>query len=179
MTETAANWWAAGLRLRRKAHETPARYVTISGIIGFKGLAAGREVTFIDFHALADSLLAQLPLKESGKWRIAHLRRPIPLGYVYARKTDSLDQMDPPLREYYRHLRLIVSGPIFNWERLHTIVDFHLGRYDHLLDQWRTVAGLREIRLKDASRRMKGRTEQSVQRDNRKPLGHGFLLRVS
>jgi arabinofuranosyltransferase len=137
MTEVAEKWRVDGLTLRYRAGKSNAQVVKLSGTIGFRGLAAGRDVTFIDYHALADPLLARLPLEDREAWRVGHLKRIVPPGYIYARRTNSLDQMDPLLREYYRHLRAVVSGPLFSWKRLGTIIDFHLGRYDHLLDQWR------------------------------------------
>ncbi len=135
MTEKAAKWWDAGLKHRRLAEGSRDRYVTSFGVIGFKGLAAGPEVTVVDRHGLADPLLARLPLDPSEPWRIGHLKRAIPAGYVVARQTGSLEGMQPGLREYDEHLRRIVAGPIFEWERLKTILSFHLGRYDHLLEE--------------------------------------------
>ena len=135
MTDPAEAWWELGLKHRRRAQMTRGRFVTTSGTIGFEGLAAGPQVTIIDFHALADPLLVRLPLADAEFWRVGHLARPIPRGYEGARRTGSFAEMDPRLREYYRHLRLVVSGPVFDRERLLTIVNFQLGRYDHLLEK--------------------------------------------
>ena len=44
--------------------------------------------------------------------------------------------MDEALREYYRPLRLIVSGPLLSLERLATIVRFNLGFYNHLREDF-------------------------------------------
>jgi len=59
--------------------------------------------------------------------------------------------MDPSLREYYRHVRLVVSGPIFDWKRLRTMVNLELGRYDHLLEQWRISRGDHDAGPKEVS----------------------------
>jgi arabinofuranosyltransferase len=118
--------------------------VAVSDVIGIVGLSAGPDVSIVDKLALADPLLAELPLEMPNRWRSGHLPRVIPQGYVHARKTGSLAQMDPPLRSYYRHLLLIVSGPIFDWDRLRTIVNLHLHRYDHLIDQWQLQQGTRQ-----------------------------------
>ena len=106
-------------------------------VIGFAGLAAGPEVILVDRFALADPFLARLPLAPHTHWRIAHLPRKIPPGYLFARRTGSLDEMEPQLREYYAKLSLLVSGPLLSWERLRAIAGFNLGCYDTLLDGWR------------------------------------------
>ena len=59
-----------------------------------------------------------------------HFKRKVPGGYMRYRETGSLDGMDPDLRKYYEPLRLIITGPLFNWERLVTIARFNLGHYD-------------------------------------------------
>ena len=44
--------------------------------------------------------------------------------------------MDPDLRRYYEPLRLIITGPLFNWQRIQTIWRFNLGEYDHHRDAY-------------------------------------------
>ena len=60
------------------------------------------------------------------RWRAGHLYRAVPEGYLYARETGSLDQMDPELAAYYAKLRRITSDPVFEPERLRTLISFHL-----------------------------------------------------
>ncbi|OGR03613.1 MAG: hypothetical protein A2284_10990 [Deltaproteobacteria bacterium RIFOXYA12_FULL_61_11] len=134
MSETAAAWYSRGLEFRRAAAEQ-GRHVVTWGSLGFTGFAAGSGVTIIDVYALADPLLSRLPLVDRTTWEIGHLRRPVPRGYLQARRTGSLASMDPPLAEYYQRLRLVVAGPIFDPARLRAIAGFHLGSYDHLLEQ--------------------------------------------
>ena len=50
----------------------------------------------------------------------------MPAGYLYARETGSLEHMDPDLAAYYARLRRIISGPVFDWERLRTVISFNL-----------------------------------------------------
>ena len=52
------------------------------------------------------------------------------------RTTGSLSEMDPDLRQYYEPLRLISSGPLFNWKRIEAIWRFNLGEYDHHRDAY-------------------------------------------
>jgi hypothetical protein len=139
-TETAEQFRRAGERHRELASRDPGSYVGLMDVIGFAGFAAGSKVILIDRYGLADPLLARLPLDPHTHWRIGHLPRKLPPGYLFARRTGSLEQMEPPLREYYAKLALLVSGPLLSWERLRAIVGFNLGCYDALLDASRAAA---------------------------------------
>ena len=78
------------------------------------GTDAIRPVAF----ALGDPLLARLPAHaRAPDWRIGHLPRRIPNGYVHARETGSTERMDPDLAEYYAHLRQVTAGRVFALER--------------------------------------------------------------
>jgi len=121
-------WAREGVLLRL---QLKARLVEF-GAIGMMGYYGGPGVTIIDDNALTDPLLARLPVRSLEPWRIGHLKRAAPPGYLHARRTGSLDQMDPELAAYYRKLRLVTSGPLLDPERLSTIVGFNLGHYDHL-----------------------------------------------
>lgn len=141
-SEQAQKWHKQGLRANKRAKKSPAkRFVVEKGTIGFFGRAAGPQVTIIDPFALADPLLARLPMKDPDDWMVGHLRRVIPAGYIPARRTGKLDKMDPSLREYYQHLRRITTAPVFSSKRWQTILDFHLGNYDHLIDEWKERQG--------------------------------------
>jgi len=131
-------WKKEGMALKAKA-QTQANHlplVVIDGVIGMKGYYAGDRVTFIDQFALTDALLARLPVFDKENWRIGHFFRHLPTGYIHFHKTGSLDEMSPILAEYYAPLRLIISGPLFDTQRLKTILWFNLGYYDHFLQDY-------------------------------------------
>lgn len=107
--------------------------ITIIGNTGMYGFYAGPSLKIIDLYGLADPLLSRLPTIDIHEWRIGHFPRAVPQGYMNARKTGDLSQMEPKLAEYYAHLRLVISGPLWSVERLKTIWNFQLGRYDYLL----------------------------------------------
>ena len=67
---------------------------------------------------------------------IGHFPRNIPRDYLFARKTGSLERMDPSLAKYYRPLRSITSDPLWSWGRITNIVAFNRGKYDHLLQEY-------------------------------------------
>jgi len=117
--------------------------VAVTATIGLAGLAAGPETRLIDLHGLSDPLLARLPPEKEFLF-IGHFRRELPVGYEHARRSGSLEQMDPDLAEYYRPLRSVVSGPLFSAERLGHIAGLQLGRYDDHLEAYLERRALRE-----------------------------------
>ncbi|OQB39166.1 MAG: hypothetical protein BWY09_01167 [Candidatus Hydrogenedentes bacterium ADurb.Bin179] len=89
----------------------------------------------MDQLALSDPLLARLPAMSAQMLRIGHLERPIPDGYLETLMTGENQLQDRNLAAYYDKLRLVTRGPLFSWERLKTIVEMNLGKYDHLIDK--------------------------------------------
>ena len=98
--------------------------------VGFFGYWAGIDTIVIDPFALTDALLARLP--SHGKWRIGHFKRRVPRGYRESLRSGENRLVDPGLREYYEHLRLVTQGPLWSPERLATIVRLNLGAHDAL-----------------------------------------------
>ena len=103
--------------------------------VGLFALAAGPGVHVVDGHALADPLLARLPILP-GHWRIGHFVRLPPRGYLETLATGGNRIEDPDLARFYDRLALVVRGPVFRLERFRTIVGFQLGRYDPLVRAW-------------------------------------------
>jgi arabinofuranosyltransferase len=104
------------------------------GVVGMLGYHAGPHVRIVDRMGLADPLLARLPAaKRKASWRVGHLKRRVPAGYLHARATGSTDRMDPGLAAYYAQLRLVTAGPLLDRARLRAIVGLARGEYDDLL----------------------------------------------
>jgi arabinofuranosyltransferase len=120
------SWVDHGLRLRAGA-EPP---VLEHGAVGMLGFYAGPTARIVDPTGLTDPLLARLPVERRGKWRIGHLKRALPPGYLHARETGSLERMDADLAAFYEVLRRITSAPVFDAQRLRTLLAFHLGHHD-------------------------------------------------
>jgi arabinofuranosyltransferase len=156
----------SGLLNRDVSKEKPARRLTrtgreakrmkspilVEGMIGVAGYVAGPSVRIVDFHALADPLLARLPIvakdrmyeafmigsngkKGTGPWRIGHFLRNVPAGYLETVLTGSNRIEDPELAAYYDRLALVTRGPLWSWKRIVEIVRMNLGRYNHLIDR--------------------------------------------
>lgn len=108
---------------------------SICGGLGISATNAGPNVYFIDTCALANPLLAKLPFETHlERWRIGHFSRNIPLGYKETIESGDNVITDKNLHKYYEHIELITRGDLFSKERLVTILNFHLGKYDHLLE---------------------------------------------
>lgn len=141
-------WAAEGLRMKNEN----INYAT-KGSIGFRGFYAGPDIYIIDPFALSDPLLSKLPVIESSLkkserkyiWKIGHLRRDIPAGYVETLKTGTNKIEDENLKKYYSILSHIVKGDLFDVQRLKQIIYFNLGKYDYLIEEY-------EEKLKNSSR---------------------------
>jgi arabinofuranosyltransferase len=123
-------WARDGLALRSRGG------VSVEYSIGYLGYFAGPRVHIIDQYALADPLLARLPIPNPKEWRIGHFIREVPKGYVESLETGSNKLADPDLAEYYAKLKLITTGKILNPERLKTILEMNLGKYDRLIENY-------------------------------------------
>jgi arabinofuranosyltransferase len=108
--------------------------VDTKGAVGMTGFAAGPGFHLVNDYALSEPLLARLRHRSGNGWRIGHLLRPLPDGYRETLETGKNVIVDPCVREFYNHLRLVIRGPVFSWERLKTVVAMNLGRYNYLLE---------------------------------------------
>lgn len=134
----------------RKARQmsTP---IIVEGAIGYVGYYAGPKVHLLDYHGLADPLLARLPIVErdplyddfmqlyAGRtdpegWRIGHFLRRVPRGYIRTLLTGKNAIEDPKLARLHDRLALITRAPLLAPGRLGAIVALNLGRYDRLID---------------------------------------------
>ena len=117
-----------GLELRRQNAE-----LFPSEMVGMEGYYAGPYVHIIDKMGLCDPLLSKLPVEDPENWRIGHFLRSIPDGYEDSILTNSNQVTDPSLSEYYKKIKIITRGKIFDPERLATILHMNFGRYNYLI----------------------------------------------
>jgi arabinofuranosyltransferase len=141
MTEAAVRFRKAGVKARHQAEQLQGTHVVVFTSLGFAGLEAGPSVVIIDRPGLGDPLLARLA--PSRLAFAGHLYRRIPEGYVKARQLGDLGEMEPSLASYYEKLRLVVSGPLFDMERIQTIVALNLGTHAHLLNEFENSVRVR------------------------------------
>ncbi len=118
-----------GLELRRQNVE-----VFPSEMVGMEGYYAGPYVHIIDKMGLCDPLLSKLPVESPENWRIGHFLRSIPDGYEDSILTDTNQVTDLSLFEYYKKIRIITRGKVFDLERFTTILHMNFGRYNYLIN---------------------------------------------
>ncbi len=121
------DWALAATKIRQTC--------VVTASIGMLGYYAPKSTTFIDLWGITDPLLARLPIGYTS-WRIGHFQRVLPNGYEEACLTGKLDQLSPPLANYYQALHYIIAGPLFDWQRLKLIIAFNLGQYDGYLQEY-------------------------------------------
>ncbi len=121
------------------------------GAIGLLGFTSGPGLHGLDPLALADPLLARLPVAPGTAWRIGHFERTPPDGYAETLEAclrhlfprgaikpptgtclpvwDDVNQFrDPRLAAAYRELMLITQGRLTDRGRLATILRWNTGR---------------------------------------------------
>jgi len=119
-------------RLMREAVAARGRpeRVLLSKRVGIMGYVVDREKIIIDRYAVADPLLARLPVVEYH--RIGHFRRYIPTGYPESVAPRQNQIQDTRIREFYGQIRPITQGPLFTRERWLAIWKMNTGQLDDL-----------------------------------------------
>jgi arabinofuranosyltransferase len=110
--------------------------VQVYHVVGHLGFAAGPEIHLIDTYALADPFLARLPVLRDTQWRIGHFWRRLPEGYEDTIRSGQNKIRDENLALYYDKLKTVISGDLFDPQRLGEIWRLNTGQYDYLLDRY-------------------------------------------
>lgn len=106
---------------------TAGEPVVVAEAIGMLGFEAGPAVHIVDVNALADPLLARLPVHAGADWRIGHIHRPIPEGYLDSLRSGQNVITDPQVACIYERLQRITRGPLLDRQRLREIVRMNVG----------------------------------------------------
>jgi len=104
--------------------------------VGYQGFIAGSRLYIVDRLGLCDPLLCRLPGRRLGAWRIGHVERHMPDGYLETLRLGGNHIADPGLADYYERLRIVTRAPLFDSERLATLFHFLCGRYDPLRERY-------------------------------------------
>lgn len=94
----------------------------VTSQMGYFGYFAGPTVHIVDPWSLGDPLLARLPFRPTGPWRVGHYERSLPAGYLDSLRADENLETDPAIARLYDDVRLITRGPLFTSERLAAIL---------------------------------------------------------
>ncbi|MCR4807918.1 MAG: hypothetical protein K5857_09640 [Lachnospiraceae bacterium] len=128
-------WNEDGIKELRDAGYTSGLLIMVPGI----SIYYNSDIYLNDLYALGDPFLSKLPAVREDNWRIGHMWREAPVGYdetVISRQNHIENES---LRQYYDVIRLITRGPIWDKERLKAVVDINLGRYDYLLEEYKST----------------------------------------
>jgi arabinofuranosyltransferase len=115
------------LRDAENARKAGEEVVVTRNTIGMFGYYVGPDIHIVDLFALADPLLARLPVKSEPRWRIGHFEREIPDGYVESLKTGRNQIADPSLHDLYDRVLLATRGPLFSRQRWVAIWQLNVG----------------------------------------------------
>ena len=120
----------ANFGLKARTEKLPVIVMWGPGM-GFLGYNAGPDVHIIDVLALADPLLARLPVIESVRkvWIPGHAGRVLPVGYCESALTGHNKLVEPAVRDYYDQIRLVTRGDFFTVGRWKAIWDLNLVHY--------------------------------------------------
>lgn len=114
------------------------------------GYFAGPAEFVVDLNALANPLLARLPVPEGKIWRIGHFERLIPGGYLETLLAGQNKICDTGLAEYYDKLSLITRGRLTDPDRLKAIWQINTGQLDGLLHAYEAIATTDQVLLCNA-----------------------------
>lgn len=129
-------WRKTGEDLQKAAAAHPGRRIVSERLnIGMIGYYAGPDVHIVDPYALADPLLARLPIAAGEGWGIGHFARVVPKGYARA-VVDGPDALeDKGIAALYADVWLVTRGPIFSPARWGAIWRLATGADDGLYDR--------------------------------------------
>ena len=97
------------------------------------------DMYIVDKYALADPFLTKLPAVMDDNWRIGHMYRDIPKGYLNTLLYNRNMIEDEDLAKYLDIIRLITRGNLFDKERIDAVIHMNLGDYDYLLDSYKST----------------------------------------
>lgn len=107
------------------------------GAVAYYGSLLYDDICITDPYALGDPLLAHLPAEYTNPWRVGHMQREIPKGYYESVEKGCNEIEDIYLKEYYDKILLITaSDELFSQERITTIINMNIGKYDYLIEEY-------------------------------------------
>lgn len=89
-----------------------------------------------DTYGLGDPFLSKLPAIKDENWRVGHMKRALPEGYRETIQTGENVIENKDLAEYYDVIHLITRGDLFDKDRIRAIIDWNLGKYDYLIENY-------------------------------------------
>ena len=128
-------WNEDGIRELREGGYTSGLLIMVPGI----SIYYNSDLYLNDLYALGDPFLSKLPAVREDNWRIGHMWREAPVGYNETVLYGDNEIENESLREYYEVIKLITRGPLWDRNRLKAVIDINLGKYDHLIDEYKST----------------------------------------
>lgn len=128
-------WNEAGIDEIREGNYDGGILIMVPGI----SIYYNSDLYLNDLYALGDPFLSKLPAVREDNWRIGHMWREAPVGYTDTVITGENKIVNEDLYQYYEIIKKITRGSIFDKDRLKTVVDFNLGKYDYLIENYRNT----------------------------------------
>ncbi|MBL9076203.1 MAG: hypothetical protein JNL08_01785 [Planctomycetes bacterium] len=104
-------------------------WLAVGGATGAFGYGAGGLGRIVD-PLLCDPLLARLPAYRPDQWRIGHVLRRIPEGYLESLASGENRILHPGLHRYYEALRTVTTAPVWDAARWRAVVALWSGALD-------------------------------------------------
>lgn len=104
-------------------------WLAVGGATGAFGFGAGALGRIVD-PLLCDPLLARLPAHRPAEWRIGHVLRRIPEGYLESLASGENRIVHPGLRRYYEALRTVTTAPVWDGDRWRAMFALWSGAHD-------------------------------------------------
>lgn len=123
------------------ATRQPQRVISLCGGLGGKSLKADPRTYIMDYCGIGSPFLAMLPAAVDPEWRIGHLRRHVPAGYVESIGSGENRIEDEKIAAYYDLIHQIITGELWSWQRLLTALKFNFGAYSDLVAHWQPLFG--------------------------------------
>ena len=76
--------------------------------------------------------------------------REAPVGYAETVMYGDNVIENESIREYYEVIRLITRGPIWDRDRLKAVIDINTGKYDHLIEEYKSTLDDKNHQITDS-----------------------------
>ena len=128
-------WNESGIEALRNTGHDSGLLVMVPGI----SIYYNSDMYLNDLYALGDPFLSKLPAVREDNWRIGHMWREAPVGYEETVLDGEVIIENDSVREYYEVIKFITCGPVWDKDRLKAVIDINTGKYDHLLDEYKST----------------------------------------
>lgn len=125
-------WNEAGIDELREAGFSSGILKMVPGI----SIYYNSDMYLNDLYALGDPFLSKIPAVLEENWRIGHMWREAPEGYVDSVLFGDNVIKNEDISEYYEIIKLITRGDLFDGDRIQAIIDINMGKYDYLLENY-------------------------------------------